>query len=274
MNRQKFYQIIRFCLFVFLLLGVGMVGSETAVAQQPTGDRWATWEVAVDFPNDELLVQLLITIGRTDAKTGKESILHTLVKDLACNEHGYVEILNEVAHFQGDGSYFSCYMPDIAEIVSNMTKGEMQIGAQCDCKNPWALGTVTPEQNPSGAEPLQPIFYRHDIKFSTPLTTHGKSQLQFDVDSVTAYSGNFVLGQPGYDVYAAFEPIPNSPNQSSVLFEVDGVALTAAPSTINQPMNLSTGATEIYIGYDPANDVYFEGLMEKFRLDPACLGVG
>lgn len=273
MRQQKLYWMIRLVVLFVVLIGVSSIDRQTAVAQVVTSDRWATWEVAVDFPKDQLYVELIVTAGYYDVKE-ERSVVRAKPLELKCEERGSIVIKNGVATFPGD-AYFSCLMPDIAEIAADITNGQVVIGSYCDCKDPWATGIVSPDPLPVQAEPFNPIFYRDDIQLGVPIQGGGeKARLEFAVDTVSVISAPFPLNRPNYDFFARFEPDPNIPNRFQPIFELNRINLPAFPNLVNQQLSLSTAASMIYIGYDPVDNVYFEGEIEDLNVDPACFGVG
>lgn len=273
MKQAKFYQVVRLIIILLVVWGVSASSKQNVVAQPFSGTGWATWEIEVHFPKGDIEAQLMVTTGYYDEEKEEEVVLPVYKTTLECKEHGWVPIEKGVATFSGD-SYFSCEVPSIAEIAYHMTDKQLIIGAQCECKDPWIIGNISPESKYISSEPLNPIFYRDDLQISSPILGGNKSRLEFNVDNVSINSANFSLGQPFYEFMAEFVPSYGTTFRFVPSFEVNRTHLTAIPSSINQQLFLSTEASTIYIGYNPVDDAYFEGQIERLNVDPACFGRG
>lgn len=238
--------------------------------------RWARWEIELDFPNDTTEAILWVTIGYTD-NNGQEHVTDVKDFDIDCDVEGNLVIQNNKAFFDGTTSYLACEVPSIQEKVLEMTQfsqaGPLIIGPACEAKRPFFTSQVRIEDSPISSTPMNPLFYREDMIFGLPLDTiNNQAEIATIFDESYAISDPFTLNAAG--VHRVGMLYNKSGADYDTFSVVDGVVNQANPTTLTGPIFLSTLASDVYFGYHPITDDYFEGTIGSFKTDPVCTGTG
>lgn len=230
---------------------------------------WASWVFEMGFTGNQIHGDLTITVEYEDRK--REPIIETF--PLECTPVGTLQIANERATFSGD-DYIRCAMPDLVQIVAQMTRNEVLISPFCFCKeNPWIEADLTLDTTPVHPEPINPVFYRPDLRFATPLVAKDRATMLFQVANRAASSAPFFLGSSTSErLWAEYNQTATdifAPN-----FIANGSHLAATPAVISSQLALSNSAAYLYIGYSPLTNSYLEGTLIRLTVDPACRGFG
>jgi hypothetical protein len=261
MNMMKY-------LITLLVLLVVLAGVPTTSANSNPA-VWASWVFQMDFLGNQIQGDLIITIEYEDRK--REPIVEII--QLECTPVGTLAIAGEQATFSGD-DYIRCAMPDLVQLVAQLTHNNVILSPVCFCKeSPWVEANLSLETTPNQPEPLNPVFYRPDLQFSTPLVNKDRAAMLFQVDNRAAQSTSFLLGSSSSESLWA-EYSQTATDIFNPIFIANGSHLSSTPAVISSPLALSNGSTYLYIGYSPANGSYLEGTIITLRVDPACRGFG
>ena len=265
MNRKQ-YRLPVMILALFFVSVFLFLAAQPAAA---IGSPWTRWKINLVFPSDKLDVQLTIQRGHT-TPSGRRIIDDEEMIPLSCQSKGNPTIKNGTAFFDGS-SYYECDMPSIQDKV--MEFWSMSIPDTCDSKRPYVTGRVAMTGNPVDPNPENPIFYRDDIQFNTPLdVANQKATMTVAFGQAAAESGKFIVNPAGQKLTAYFTR--SGPASFNPVFVVDGSTISATPATINQPAILSNLESTIYFGYSPASGEYFEGSLWPTEIDPFCSTTG
>lgn len=229
-----------------------------------------SWLFTMDFVDDQVHGDLTITIEFEQPK--KEPIVATL--PLECITVGTLAIADEQATFSGD-DYIRCAMPDLVEVVAQLTENAVLISPACYCKDtPWVEANVMLDTNPLQNEPLNPIFYRPDLRFNAPLVDSGSAAMRFQVANRLAQSTPFRLsGSSGGEALRA-EFNRTALHVYEPKFIANSEILSSNPAVFQESLALSNNSTHLYIGYSPAGGIFLEGTLISLVVDPACRGYG
>ncbi len=262
-------KLYRFPVMMVAAALLGLCFFLTPPPAEAASTPWVRWEIELTFPNDQLDVQLVVQRGHT-TQSGQHVIDDEKSYPLSCQAGGSPVIAGGQAHFDGS-SYFQCSMPSVKQKAAQ--EWQMPIPDQCSAKRPYVTGMVTIEGSPVDATPSNPVFYRDDIQFNTPLDiATQQATLSMTIDQAAAASGAFNITAAGHDVGGLFSrsgPLTYSPS-----FRVDGINLSATPAVLTQPMIVSNLASTIYFGYSSASGEYFEGSLGPLTVDPVCPTTG
>ncbi|MCB0035538.1 MAG: hypothetical protein KDE51_16010 [Anaerolineales bacterium] len=251
-----------------LLILVGLLYFAQPTAAYQT--RWARWTIDLDFANNELNDELFIEVGH-ETQSGDLIVELTNTVDLDCKLVGNVAISNEEATF-GQGDYIVCSMPSLIKEVASMTRGKFDLPAGCPVEDPWIEAELTAAAG-EGVEFGAPLFYRPDLQFGATLVSGGgKAHIQFIVDGAGSGSSLYAA-DGGIDTISAHWTQVNATTYTPS-FTANGTPLTAVPNQVTGQLELTNHATEIYFGYSPDFNTYFEGTLRSIRIDPPCIGRG
>ncbi|MEM7112760.1 MAG: hypothetical protein AAF614_10015 [Chloroflexota bacterium] len=241
------------------------------LAAQPVGGSvvdGAQWVVTFDFANGQSDGILAVEVG---AVVNDELMVTDRYEEtLFCQPIGTVRPRPNGLYFDGS-SYLACNFPDIGKIVSDMTSGDLILRPSCKATDAWAEGSVW--FNPQGiVESNGTIFYHPDLELNGQLNPNRRTAaLTWRVDSGRAVSGSFPL--VGDETFRAW--IEPGGWLGGVLpgFVVNGASLLAYGHQLSNVLEVSTGATTVYIGHAPGG-VNFNGVISHLVVDPACIGGG
>ena len=265
MNRKQ-YRLPVMILAIFFVSVFIFLAARPAAA---IGSPWTRWKINLTFPNDNLDVQLTLQRGHT-TQSGRRIIDDEVKIPLSCQSNGNPTIKNGVASFDGS-SYFNCDMPSIQDKVLQLWS--MSIPDACESKRPYVTGRVAIAGNPIDPNPDNPIFYRDDIQFNTPLNIAAQNAtMTVAFGQAAAESSTFIIDPAGQKLTAYLAR--SGPASFNPVFVVDGSTMSATPATINQPAVLSNLETTIFFGYSPASGEYFEGSLWPTEIDPFCSTTG
>jgi hypothetical protein len=260
MNKMKYL----IPLLVFLMILIIAVPATSASSNSAAEARWL---FEMDFVDNQIHGDLTITVEFEDPK--QQPIVETI--ELECTPVGTLQIADEQATFSGD-DYIRCAMPDLVQTVAQLTDNEVILAPYCFCKeNPWVAANLTLDTTPHQPEPTNPIFYRPDLQFDTPLLDTDKAAMRFHVGNQVAYSTRFPLS--GIKALWA-EYVQTAPDIFEPAFIANGQSLSSTPAVIQSSLALSSSSTLLYIGYSPASGNYLEGILIDLVVDPACRGYG
>ncbi len=255
-----------------IVLAAFLIGIYFFLAARPAGaigSPWVRWRINLDFPNDQLDAQLIIQRGHT-TPAGNQIIDAEESFPISCQPKGNPTIKNGEAYFDG-GSYYECDVPSIKEKA--MLLWQINIPDTAPSRRPYIAGQITIEGNPINPNSNNPVFYREDIQFKTPIdVTTQKATMAMRFGQASAESGAFIINPAGHEFLAYLAR--SSPTAFSPFFAVDGNSLSATPSTITDSRIVSNLASTVYFGYSPVTGEYFEGSLGPLEVDPVCPTTG
>lgn len=281
-------------------LPVNAAGTTTGCNSGPF--EWCDWDIKIDFPLDNLRVIYTVRVGHYAA--GNIPMVDQYASfDISesCRQQGEkITITNNVAHFAG--GYYQCIRPSFADIVTDLTAGQIQLPAACTCKFPAAAF-----EGDFAAPGRHPLLYRNDGQFYVTMnrqalvttTLHALSAATLPIDynsNPWAMAGDARLwsGELGKGIihfmnvqwsgangsWFAFlqnPPAASAPDfmtatatDESFLHWSEGAQPTYQAS--QGAIQIETGSQPFYIGYDPVSDERFIGTMQKLWDDPGCFG--
>lgn len=262
-KKQHTIPVIVSALFFLSLIFGGSVQPAGAV-----GVPFVKWKINLiltnNKPTTELTVQKWINQGGGQLDLADEKII-----TLFCQKVGNPTISNGKVTLDGS-SYVTCDVPSIKAVA--LSEWGLLIADSCSAKRPYITGEVTLEGNPIDSNPGNPVFYRDDIQFNTPLNVSTQqATLDASFGNIEAESASFVISSSGHIYSANFV---RSGNAFSPSFFVDGSPISATPAIINQPAIISNLASTIYFGYSPISGEYFQGDIGETEVDPVCPTTG
>jgi hypothetical protein len=257
--------------FLSLTVLVSMMGLLSATQPaEASVSRWAVWQIEVAFPSTAIETDLVIKLGHT-SQSGQKVIDLVDTFPVSCQAAGNPLIGGGQVTFDGN-SYYECSVPNIRDLVYQMSNGTFLIPATCAAKRPYINVTATIDTTPDQINPTNPLFYRDDIQFGLPLDTSTKlARIEVNFDQASAESGAFTPSANGNTLTTIYRKTSN--NTYTPTFVVDGTIVMTAPP-VNGPFILSTLDSTIYLGYSPSTGKYFEGSMSEGVFDPGCVGQG
>ena len=265
MNRKS--ARLRLTTLLLLLITLCLLAARPA---QAAGISWSRWLLDITFPNNKIDTQLIIQVGHVTS-SGQKVVDAQQSFPVTCQTVGNPLIQNEQTTFDGS-SYFQCEVPSIQQKVRQMP-GHLIIPSTCDSKQPFVASVLSIEDNPVQWNPDNPLFYREDIQFDTPLNSFTQqAQMTVTFNQASAESNSFAPSQTENSVVAIYNKIGQT--SYAPAFTVDGNSLTASPSVLNGAIPLSTLESTVYVGYSPVSGKYFEGTLSTLLVDPVCIGQG
>lgn len=227
--------------------------------------RWATWQVDMDFAGNKINGSLTVTLAH-DGGYGTV-VDDEMTVNLVCRKSGAVPIIAEEAIFDGNG-YIWCDMPNLGNIVDEMSEGSMQLAGAGEAKNPWAMAEVALSPGESLYGSNNPLYYQEALQFDLPMNHSGTSmEMHLAVAGYEIMSMPFTVGGM-QDLYAGWHEFMPSTYQPE--FSVNGGALGSVSPAFGGSVTMPVPGDEIYIGYSPATGEYFEGVLTALSVDPGC----
>lgn len=251
-----------------LLLGCSLLTIllMTRSAAASTGANGAQWTVDFDFRNGRLQASLFVEVGIV--VNGKLTDIQSRTEPLRCHPVGTIMPRPSGLMLSGSG-YVTCYMPDIAPIVSDMTAGQFRLKPSCEATDAWVTGDVW--LNPQvTSETYTTLFYHPELELrSLVLPTNGKASLAWRVDNGEARSSNFPLTD--FEAFRAWIELSGFQQGYQSGFDVNGDVLASYGHNLANPLEISTGAATIYVGHSPTG-TNFQGIIAQLTVDPPCIG--
>lgn len=265
MNRQH-YRLAAMVLMAFFLGIFVLAAARPAVA---AGTPWVRWKIDLTYPNNKPDARLVVEKGHTTT-SGQHVIDQVVPLTIPCQAVGVPVVANGQMTLDGS-SYLRCTVPSIQDTAWQLW--QIVIPDTCPSKRPYVTGRLTINGSPIDPTPENPVFFRDDIQFNTPLDVAAQNAtLAMTFDQASAASGSFAISPAGHDVTSYFTR--TGPSTFSPSFEVDGNSLSAAPAMITQSRTLSTLDSVIYYGYSPQTGEYFSGALGPLEVDPVCTTTG
>lgn len=119
---------------------------------------WAKWRVELDFVNNQINANWIVTIGEYGLND-EMIITAKSATPIPCTPHGNITINDEEANFDG-ASYLECAIPSYYAAVVALLDGQPlpfypEFDDYCECTNPipWVTADLT-LANPVGMNPL------------------------------------------------------------------------------------------------------------------------
>lgn len=264
----------RFILFL-ALTAVTAFASLTAVPATASGNGYpfAKWLVTLSFPNDQTLVELTTEIWYKPANQ-PAYLLISETEPLTCSVIGSLAVSNEIATFDGQ-SYITCEQPDMAQKIAEVSQGSLLVSSPVPVGDAWARGQVFVD----GGAPLNtalPLHHHPSIQYHLAQTGGGNAVQYLRVDGVQAASAPFAQAFP-FNIGARFRSKAEAcagwlPYDTR--FGVNGAFGSGTPAVISQILWFDLSATDIYFGYSPDSNSYFQGHIKTLIVDPGACGRG
>jgi hypothetical protein len=267
---------------IVALLSCGLMAGWGIVTLAPVGTAvaagssypFAKWFITLSFPNDQPLVELTTEIWHHNPDTGTTSLVTTQTDELDCTVSGTLAISNEVATFDGQ-TYITCEQPDMVQKIDEVSDGNLLVPAVVAVRDAWVRGQVMLASN-APLNTALPVHYQPDIQHALAQTGAGDTVQFLRVDGVQAQSNGYAQAFP-YQIGARFQSRaeacePWKPYDTR--FRANGVAAAGTPAVIGQVLNINLRATDIYFGYSPDSNSYFEGSVKTLIVDPGACGRG
>lgn len=271
------YKMARPLIFMLLIMmGALFLSTDSVGASTILTPTSASWEIPIDFENDQLNANWIVRLWADDG-SGGEILIMEEVTPLKCVAHGGVTIATEKASFDGVDDYFTCKVPSFADKVSEMSGGMLTVEgnpAECSlCKDPWAEVNAEPEF--SSPDIGNPVYSYHpydgsgyanpEVQFFIPSTNSEEFQTRFvlpDIETRSPSISSVGLSDrlrsehecSGYG--CAFTNLRN------------GALLNDEPTPFIDPMSLNQAI--LYIGHSRPDHTFFRGFIEKGNFDPGC----
>ena len=266
---------LRFTLF-FGLTVITAFGLLTAVPATASGNGYpfAKWLVTLTFPNNQPLVELTTEIWYKP--TNQPAYLVTSeTEPLTCTVIGSLPISNEIATFDGQ-SYITCTQPDMAQKIADVSQGNLLVSSPVPVGDVWAKGQVFVDGGAPLNTPL-PVHHHPDIQYDLAQTGGGSAVQYLRVDGVQAASPPFAQAFP-FNLGARFRPQAEACAGMllpyNTRFGVNGTFASGTPAVIGQVLWLDLDETDIYFGYSPDSNSYFQGHIKTLIVDPGACGRG
>ncbi len=261
-----------------LLLGLAAVtafGLVKAVPATASGNGYpfAKWLVTLTFPNDQPLVELTTEIWYKPANQ-PAYLVTSETEPLACTVSGNLAVSNEIATFDGQ-SYITCQQPDMAQKIAEVSQGNLLVSSPVPVGDAWVRGRVFVDGGASLNTPL-PVHHHPSIQYALAQTGGGSAVQYWRVDGVEAASAPFAQALPfnlGARIRSKAEACAGwLPYDTR--FGVNGTFGSGTPAVISQILWLDLDATDIYFGYSPDGNSYFQGHIKTLIVDPGACGRG
>lgn len=257
---------ITLCLTVLALLVFGSASPAAGASQKLT---MAQWTISFDFTNGQTDATLIVQMGYED-RHGNFIEMQTHKQDIACDKFGSLNHSGDWMEFDGS-SYLKCALPDISDVVSKQTNGELFLPPTCTCKNGWVSGDVAIDPISTYAETGRTIYYHPDMRLSVGIPLNGMAQYYWQVDTALTWSDTFSTNAKPVPMLAS---ITQDNKNYDAKFVHDGASLKSFGSGLtNTTLSVSTAATTIYLGYQPGGHG-FVGRISTLKIDPPCFGGG
>jgi len=284
-------------LLALLLLATVSLPAQATLPLAPPPPSGVTYvaaqEIHLDFQQNTVNALWAVRIQKLVNGHIKSDETHT--EALKCRASDTLQIKEGIAHFyRQDKAYISCWLPSLRDRVDELTNGGLLLAKHCRCKEPWVSAhlQLRDDGKVNLSDPNNnPIFYHPDFAYFVPYNNRpDQAYLRVDYPSApaplsapftpaqwnTLWSGEngaqFVqeadfAGWAAYFMGHSLNTLPESAHWAN------GVMLT-----VNQGANsgalLSTQGAEIFFGYNPDTQTFFNGAVTKIDWDPSCPGLG
>lgn len=257
---------------------------------------WAAWGLAVDFPNQQLLVRFATYVGDDTPQVLDSTPLQDITSDCSIPQ-GALTYDGAYAIFDGT-TYIACNLPDwqaqVRELAPHLNAANL---AMCECPPQQSPFWVSADVVLAPVASANPLFDGSEVGFTFSLPSNGTDART----RVERSSGAFVsppwtvdstakrvlVGQYGQSVNAIADYFGGlqyltdplwrdyfktqvKGNQMGQWFESpsQGWRTTMPPGDYT----LNTGSATVYIGHNDASGAILHGKFSKLRVDPGCRG--
>jgi hypothetical protein len=268
MNNPRF-------ILLLALTAITAFGLVTAVPATASGSGYlfAKWLVTLTFPNDQPLVELTTEIWYKPVNQ-PAYLVTSETEPLTCAVSGNLVVSNEIATFDGQ-SYITCTQPDMAQKIADVSQGNLLVSSPVPVGDVWARGQVFVDGGAPPNTPL-PVHHHPDIQYDLAQTGGGSAVQYLRVDGVQAASPPFAQAFP-FNLGARFRSKAEACNgwlPYDTRFGVNGTFASGTPAVISQVLWLDLDETDIYFGYSPLSNTYFQGHIKTLIVDPGACGRG
>ncbi len=230
------------------------------------GYYFAKWLVTLDFPNDKPRVELTTQIW-FKPNNGPAQLAKSQTDELVCSVIGKLEVTNGTAAFSGQ-EYITCQQPDMVSKIYEVSNGLLNVSPVQAVFDPFAVGMIAAAAN-APSKVVLPVHHHPNIQYGLALDKNNTATQHFRVDSGYSRSDLYAQTAP-HKIRADFRRQPNGNHSAG--FTANGTTTPGNPATINGTMWVNLGATTIYFGYSPLNNVYFQGEITSATVDPGVIG--
>ena len=230
------------------------------------GYHYAKWLVTLDFPNNKPRVELTTQIW-FKPNNGPAQLAKSQTDELVCAITGNLEITNGTATFSGQ-EYITCQQPDMVQKIHQVSNGLLNVSPVQAVFDPFAVGMIVAAAN-APSKVVLPVHHHPNIQYGLALDKNNTATQHFRVDSGYSRSDLYAQAAP-HKIRADFRRQPNGSHTAA--FTANGTTTPGTPATINGTMWVNLGATTIYFGYSPLNNVYFQGEITSATVDPGVIG--
>ncbi|MEM7800142.1 MAG: hypothetical protein AAF633_13195 [Chloroflexota bacterium] len=234
----------------------------------PSTNSWGVWAAEVDFYGNQPNGRMLIELGHYDVN-GDPIIDYSEWYRLDCIEVGRVTYHTQnVATFDGNGSYVHCELFDFIDTVAAITSGGLQLNPHASQTQILAKATANPKYN---GKSTNPILYT-DAGYALSIPSAGQENtvyLQADLPLIgKSIQSDMFIKTHKMDNHRV--EINDQVYSSGLTYFENSEITDVAPSPKN--LVISGHTTTLEVGANTTVGDYFKGDIEAVFFDPFVIG--